>query len=261
LEEGLMVASFQNPHWQDIGILGVFGRWLGINWVWAVELTAYHSIVSIAVPIMLVELAYPKRKNDPWLQGIWLKIVPFILITDVVVGLFIFAMFTGFWPPLPQYLFLICATLTLVFVAYKLPSDFARKGIRSMRRHSYYIITTTLSALICGVVFWVLPNSLEFSFAPLFVIFLGLLVILGYISHLMSFNWIEASPLHTFAITAGVLAPFILFSFLQEFDKTRTDDTTGMSIVGLSFIFLLGLLGRRLKKYSVEKELLPDLHV
>ena len=64
LEEGLMVASFQNPHWQDIGILGVFGRWLGINWVWAVELTAYHSIVSIAVPIMLVELAYQKEKTN-----------------------------------------------------------------------------------------------------------------------------------------------------------------------------------------------------
>jgi hypothetical protein len=261
LEEGLMVASFQNPHWQDIGILGVFGRWLGINWVWAVELTAYHAIVSITVPIMLVELAYPKRKNEPWLRGTWLKIVPLLLITDVVIGLFIFAMFTGFWPPIPQYIFLVCVTLILIFLAFRLPSEFARKGTHSMRKPRYYIFSTTLIAIICGAIFWILPNSLEFSFAPLLVVFLGLLVILGFISHLMSFNWIEASPLHTFAITVGVLVPFILFSFLQEFDKTRTDNTTGMAIVGLSFMFFLILLGRRLKKNLVEKELIPELHV
>jgi hypothetical protein len=75
----------------------------------------------------------------------------------------------------------------------------------------------------------------------------------------MSFNWKEANPLHTFAIATGVLAPFIFFSFIQEFDKTRTDDTTGMAIVGLSFIFLLAMLGRRLKKNVAGEELLPDI--
>ncbi|MCW4048210.1 MAG: hypothetical protein NWE89_00595 [Candidatus Bathyarchaeota archaeon] len=31
LEEGLMVASFQNPNWMDVGVLGEFGRWLGVG--------------------------------------------------------------------------------------------------------------------------------------------------------------------------------------------------------------------------------------
>jgi len=35
LEEGVMVKSFFDPAWPDLGILGIYGRWLGVNWVWA----------------------------------------------------------------------------------------------------------------------------------------------------------------------------------------------------------------------------------
>ena len=39
IEEGLMVASFFNPEWSDLGQLSVYGRWFGVNWVWVVMLT------------------------------------------------------------------------------------------------------------------------------------------------------------------------------------------------------------------------------
>ena len=128
LEEGLMVASFQNPTWMDLGVLGVFGRWLGVNWVWAVELTFYHALVSITVPVLLVELLYPERRHLPWLHGRWRWIVPMLLLVDVVAGLFIFAEFTGFRPPLPQYLFFVAACLFFLYLANKLPSSWAREG-------------------------------------------------------------------------------------------------------------------------------------
>jgi len=59
LEEALMVASFYNPRWMDLGVLAGFGRALGVNWVWAVELTMYHALFSVTTPVLLVELAYP----------------------------------------------------------------------------------------------------------------------------------------------------------------------------------------------------------
>jgi hypothetical protein len=31
LEEGLLVKSFFDPNWVDLGILGVYGRWLDVN--------------------------------------------------------------------------------------------------------------------------------------------------------------------------------------------------------------------------------------
>jgi len=35
LEEGLMVKSFFDPNWMDLGVLGSYGLWMGVNWVWA----------------------------------------------------------------------------------------------------------------------------------------------------------------------------------------------------------------------------------
>ena len=106
-EEGLMVASFQNPNWMDIGILGEYGRWLGINCVWAVELTYYHAIISICVPVFLVELAYPDQSSLPWLSGRWTKIVAILFLGDIILGYYAFSRLTGFHPPLPQYIFLL----------------------------------------------------------------------------------------------------------------------------------------------------------
>lgn len=31
IEEGLMVKSFFDPGWMDLGVLGVYGRWLEVN--------------------------------------------------------------------------------------------------------------------------------------------------------------------------------------------------------------------------------------
>jgi hypothetical protein len=62
IEEGLMVKSFFDPNWMDIGILGSYGRWLGVNWVWTVELTIYHAVISIGIPILITTLLFPERK-------------------------------------------------------------------------------------------------------------------------------------------------------------------------------------------------------
>ena len=252
LEEGLMVASFMNPGWQDLGVLGVFGRWLGVNWVWAAELTAYHAVVSIAVPVMLVELAYPGRRAEPWLGGRWLKIVPGLLAADVVLGLFLFSAFTGFRPPLPEYSLFVLLTAALVLFARRLPPDWARRGTRPMRRPRFYGLVAALAALACGAVFWVLPNALAFQAAPILVILLGSAAVLGTIGFLRSHDWRTATPMHRFALAAGALAPFVVFAFFQELDRSRPDDTTGMALVGLVSLIGLICLWRSIKK-RVEK--------
>lgn len=60
IEEGLMVKSFFDPAWMDLGILGTYGRWLEVNWVWTVELIIYHAIFSIGIPILITTLVFPE---------------------------------------------------------------------------------------------------------------------------------------------------------------------------------------------------------
>lgn len=248
LEEGLMVTSFQNPHWMDLGVLGSFGRWLGVNWVWAVELTAYHAIVSITVPVMLVELAYPEVKGEPWLRGRWLWVVPGLLLADVVFGLFVFSMVTRFWPPLPQYAFMTLVMFLFILLSRWLPSDWARRGTKPMRRPNFYTLVTLAGAFACGTIFWVLPNALAFPFAPVFVLLLGAATVIGLILFLVGYDWNRATAMHRYGIVVGALAILILFSFFQELDASRLDDTSGMSLVGLAFLIGLLLLRRKLGK-------------
>ncbi|MCB2172604.1 hypothetical protein KQH65_07695 [archaeon] len=249
-EEGLMVASFQNPSWQDIGILGEYGRWLGINWVWAVELTFYHALISITVPILIVELAYPSLRDKPLLHGRWRKIVPVLFFADIVFGYFAFPYETGFKPPIPPYLLILFMALLFAYLAYLLPRDQARHGVKPMRSPRYYSVICFLGSIACGMVFWVLPNILTFSLGPLLVILIGTLFLLGFFRHLASFDWSNSSPLHRHGLVFGSLFVFIIFSVLQEFDGSRLDDTTGMSLVGVSFFIGLVLLRRRIIKQS-----------
>jgi len=64
VEEGLMVKSFFDPNWMDLGPLGSYGRWAGVNWVWSLELTIFHAVFSIAIPILLVELLFPAQRDQ-----------------------------------------------------------------------------------------------------------------------------------------------------------------------------------------------------
>lgn len=66
-EEGLVVRSFFDPGWKDLGQLGVYGRVGGVNWVWAEHLTIFHMLISIAASIVFVEILYAGRRAESWI--------------------------------------------------------------------------------------------------------------------------------------------------------------------------------------------------
>lgn len=67
LEEGIATRTFFNPH--AVGFLGVYGHFLGVNWVWAVGLTLFHALFSIVLPIYFVSAIYPATRVAPFLTS------------------------------------------------------------------------------------------------------------------------------------------------------------------------------------------------
>jgi len=55
IEEGFAVKTMFDPNSPVIGVLGSYGHWMGVNWVWTVWLMIFHAAFSIAFPIFLVE--------------------------------------------------------------------------------------------------------------------------------------------------------------------------------------------------------------
>ncbi len=69
VEEGLAVTTFFNPTLPQLGTLAWYGRDLGVNWLWAVWLTTFHAVVSIAIPIFLMEWHWPALKGRSLLSN------------------------------------------------------------------------------------------------------------------------------------------------------------------------------------------------
>src|SRR5438132_1329591 len=90
IEEGIMVRSFFNPVWKDLGVLGTYGRWLGTNWVWAEWLAIFHAIFSITIPIFLVELTFPQSKTRIWLSSRMRVLFHGLLVLAIILGFFAF---------------------------------------------------------------------------------------------------------------------------------------------------------------------------
>ncbi len=67
-EEGLVVRSFFDPEWQDLGALGVYGRAGGVNWLWAELLTLFHAAVPVASTLLIADVVFPGQRHRPWLQ-------------------------------------------------------------------------------------------------------------------------------------------------------------------------------------------------
>ena len=144
LEEGIMVASFYNPAWPDLGVLGLYGRWLGVNWVWLVELTIYHAIISITIPVTLVELVYPNQQGKPWLGKRWFLFITFFFTFNVIGGSLLFSVITGYKPTFSQIGFSLFLIVLFIFLSGQLPYDWFRRGKKKMRRPPFYFITTSI---------------------------------------------------------------------------------------------------------------------
>lgn len=259
LEEGLMVTSWFSPNWVDLGPMAVYGRWLGVNWVWAEMLTIYHAVFSITIPILLVELAYPQRRNESWVGRKVFAALVTVLFAVTAFGLFLFSTLMNYRTPLPHYLFGIAVMIMFVYFARRLASDWGMHGQKAFPKPAVLWLVAAVAGFAFFLGFYSSPYLVPWSVAMLY----GLLLVFLMVQFLKRFNWREkTSDMHVFALCSGALTFFLVFAPLQELDKSRKDVTAGMSLVALAFaigLIWLGLGIKQRNKDSPKSVLLPVL--
>jgi hypothetical protein len=248
LEEGLMVKSFFDPDWMDLDILGVYGRWGGVNWVWSFELTLYHAVFSIAIPILLVELLFPDQRNERWLGRRGMISLSLLLLADVLLGFFLL---TPYRPPLVPYLLAIVSVLALYWIAQRLPAQMSPiEGLETsaLPRPRRFVVFGFGATLAFFFINWVWPHLN----VPVLLTLLGTVALAIFNARRvwkMSCNGTWGDE-HRLALASGALGFFMLLAPLQELDASRTDNTTGMTLVGLVALSLLIWLGRRVRRQA-----------
>ena len=126
LEEGVALSTLFNPGAGPVGALGVYGHWLGVNWVWVAGIVPVHMIYSISLPILILGLAIPETKSQRFLLGRKL------LATVVILGVDVFSLFLlitlgeKFWMGTPVLVGSFAVIALLVFAGRRAKPDLLR---------------------------------------------------------------------------------------------------------------------------------------
>jgi hypothetical protein len=141
-EEGLVVNTWANPWLPQVCTIvrgrasGIcdYGRLGGINVSWALSLTIFHAVVSITIPILLVELIFPVRARLSWF-GRRLAVTLIlgellVLALGLIFNLISFHSHHVSGPPLGPYLVELAAMTVLILLALTLrPASAARMSL------------------------------------------------------------------------------------------------------------------------------------
>jgi hypothetical protein len=129
VEEGIGTKTFFD--WAEIGRpdFGPYTHWAGVNWVWAGELSLFHAIFSIALPIVLVGLIFPETRGRRFLSD---RGVVWTFVAFVVTAASMFFLFDrGFVFALPLLAGCLLACLLLVVAARRFPASWFRPRART----------------------------------------------------------------------------------------------------------------------------------
>jgi hypothetical protein len=242
VEEGLAVKSFFDPNWMDLGPLGVYGRWAGVNWVWSAGLTLYHAVFSIAIPIMLTNLLFPAWKARPWLSRRAFRVWSAVL---ALVVLLCNLLLTSYRPSFLHLGLSSAAVIGLCALARRAPATAQLRSAPRLPRPLGMFGRGFAATVGLFILLWVLPNTAIPAFATLMLLVGWASFVVRQAARLADHpDW---SPSQTLATASGALLFFILLAPLTQLDPNPPDDRSGMALVALGAALFLVWVGRHLR--------------
>jgi hypothetical protein len=150
-----------------------------------------------------------------------------------------------YWTPLPQYLIGIAIMITFIHSARRLPPDWGTHGQKPLPKPIKLWLIAAAASFAFFLGFYSSPSLIPWPLAILY----GILLIFLIAKFITRYNWHQKpNDLHVFALGSGALTFFLAFAPLQELDKTRTDNTQGMTLVAIIAIIALIMLRQKLKQ-------------
>lgn len=253
-QEGLVDQTFftYNVPGSPTHDLGSYSAALGINWLWAVVLMAYHAIISIATPLILVRLFFPERALRPWLgvKGAVTIVAWMVLICG---GLTVHTTFTQFasqgyhGPPVGSYLLAVGLLVALIlvgsFVRFPAPRPHPDRAAPRL-----WVVRLSVAGWLVAI-FVVIQAFLSKTPVPgVVTVALALLIVGGALWRVATWTarrgW---GARHWLALAMGVVAYFtFVFGPLVEF-AVRLPMREGLTAVDLLIYLALCLYARRLQ--------------
>lgn len=222
--EGISVHTFFLVSGNPVGALGSYGRFIGMDWIWALVISTFHSIFSISLPLLLLSVAYPRYSHEQILgrRGFIVALAAF-LMDIVATNLFLSRSLNRPFPTLGQYELLLLLVLILILAAYLIPGSWLR-GSRVLKSGTDKLFFLGLLVFPLYVLNTDLPDIHQFaqSVPPvveaIFYIIENAMVMVA-INRSMPAN---NNRRHKFALALGLITPlFVWAEFMQISDVSE----------------------------------------
>ena len=245
LEEGLMVKCFFNV--DGPGMVLHYGRLAGINWVLAFLLMIYHSLISISIPIMCVELIHPARSKESWVPG-WSQ---WLFAAGLTAGVALGYRITPYRPPLTPYLLGWLVFLLLVVLAWRLPRE-PFKPYDRRRVPPFFFLLIGFMSVILFISTVKLPD-IGVPFGVGLLLMVGAVGLIIWLVLWLSGNGGSWTARHRCALCSGPLWFFVIFLIiggLGHKGDVKHQGKAMVGLVGLVFVVALARQARRVEKWE-----------
>ncbi len=242
MEEGISVHTFFIPSGNPVGLLGLYGRFLGIDWIWAIGISIFHAVFSIGLPILLLSIAYPERSGERLLGKKSASLVLGIYAIDVIVLNIVVNSARPVAVPTPaDYVFFLGIAILLVIMARILPGEWlSGKGETKQGKWKFFFLGALVFPLYSFNAFLSPIINGRYGISPLLD---SILFIIGNILIALAiarFMPRKDNRGHKFALAIGLLTPlFVWAELVQVLGIARI--ITVVSLIAI--IFLLKLRG------------------
>lgn len=238
--------------------LGQQGRWLGINWPWVTEISLFHMIVSMLVPIALSFLVFPGTMStrfftDKETKRLLAALVALLIPLNILEYI---ALAPGFKGHAPLLVLPIAIILACIYIAYRLPVADTKKELQG------FFAKPLVLAVVSLVIFIATFTPILLFFPPFqiiyaiiaqslgrFTIFAILRIIYPLIIAALVFRFFEKyalSKIQLWAIIVGALVVPVLSALVfPTFSQ-------GAPFAALIYIAAVSLAYRRISRVKTE---------
>ncbi|MGI0133190.1 MAG: hypothetical protein ACREDK_08945 [Thermoplasmata archaeon] len=216
MEEGIADQTILNPNAgaAPIGAVGVYGHFAGVNWTWLPMVLMFHILLSIAVPILLLDLALPEIRGRRLLSDRGVLAVLVLLALDTAVLTAIVSTVTHYWYGIGMLVALLTAIVGSCGLAYLLPRYAfpVRKGAPTSRPHVFFLLGALAypASLVVAQIGWaarVAPELVVLAIVGVFGV--------GAVAFLRSIGT-DRRNRHLVAFSAGLVVFGMILSAIRE---------------------------------------------
>ncbi len=191
------------------------GYWHGVNWVYAAFVVPHHAVFSIALPLLLLQLALPSMKGRNLLNSRRAIAGTFaVLGTVAYLNLLIVAHVNHFWMGWTALIASIVIIAALGVLAYKAPTDFLRPKNGNPTAKPFAVGAFGVLA------FFLLPFILEFgnSIPSSVDLFLVIAIQFSFLVYILKVIGKRNNEKQLIALSFGIILPFLVDGVIGQIE-------------------------------------------